>query len=220
MKAIRVLVVDDQPVIREGLTAIISSQSDLKVIGQARDGLDAVSFARQDPPDVILLDLSMPRQDGLTTISQLKEFCPSSNILVLTGSGDSDKVSTAIKAGAIGYMLKDFTHEQLLQAIRDVAKGLPYVDSSLSFKLIQDTSSKSLAGRVSNSLSDLTERELQTLKLIAKGLTNQEIAKVMVVSETTVHKYSSSVLRKLHLGNRTKAALYAVRKGLDKDDTH
>lgn len=218
MKAIHVLVVDDQPVIREGLAAIISSQSDLRVVGQAGDGLDAVSFARQEKPDVILLDLSMPRQDGLITISQLREVAPTSNILVLTGSGEAEKVSTAIHAGAKGYMLKDFTHEQLLQAIRQVAKGDSYIDSSIAIKFIQKSTTNPPAMKEADPLKTLTDREMQTLKLVARGLSNHEIAEVLVISEATVHKYVSSILSKLHLDNRTQAALIAVRKGLDKDD--
>jgi len=121
MKEIRVLVVDDQAVVREGITSILSFQSDIKIIGQAQDGHEAVAIARQEKPDVILLDLLMPRQDGIESIPLLREVVPAAKIMIMTGYADPDKVYKAMKAGAIGFMLKDFTQEQLLQVIRDVS---------------------------------------------------------------------------------------------------
>jgi NarL family two-component system response regulator LiaR len=215
MKQIRVLVVDDQPLVREGLASIISSQSDLKVVGQAQDGLEAVAIARQEKPDVILLDLAMPRQDGLTSISKLREVAPTGKILILTGYADPEKVYVAIQAGAIGYMLKDFTYDQLLQAIRDVARGQSYIDSSIAMKMIQNINPVTGQVPINHALT-LTDRENQTLRLIAKGLSNQEIADALFVDKRTVAKYVSSILNKLQLANRTQAALYAVHKGLDK----
>jgi NarL family two-component system response regulator LiaR len=216
MKDIRVLVVDDQTVVREGLVSILSFQSDIKIVGQARDGLEAVAIAKQDKPDVILLDLVMPKQDGLDSISQLREVAPAAKILILTGYADAERVFRAIKAGAIGYMLKDSTWEQLLQAIRDVAQGQSYIDSSIAIKVIQEINTTPLPAQINHALM-LTEREHQTLRLIAKGLSNQEIAETLFVHERTIAKYVSNILSKLQLANRTQAALFAIREGLDKE---
>jgi len=216
MKDIRVLVVDDQTVVREGLVSILSFQSDIKIVGQARDGFEAVAIAKQDKPDVILLDLVMPKQDGLDSISQLREVAPAAKILILTGYADAERVFRAIKAGAIGYMLKDSTWEQLLQAIRDVAQGQSYIDSSIDIKVIQEINTSPLPAQINHSLM-LTEREHQTLRLIAKGLSNQEIAETLFVHERTIAKYVSNILSKLQLANRTQAALFAIREGLDKE---
>ena len=215
MKDIRVLVVDDQTVVREGLVSILSFQSDIKIVGQARDGFEAVAIAKQDKPDVILLDLVMPKQDGLDSISQLREVAPAAKILILTGYADAERVFRAIKAGAIGYMLKDSTWEQLLQAIRDVAQGQSYIDSSIAIKVIQEINTSPLPAQINHALM-LTDREHQTLRLIAKGLSNQEIAETLFVHERTIAKYVSNILSKLQLANRTQAALFAIREGLDK----
>ncbi|MCX6080062.1 MAG: response regulator transcription factor [Chloroflexi bacterium] len=216
MKEIRVLVVDDQTVVREGLVSILSFQSDIKIVGQARDGQEAIEIAKQDKPDVILLDLVMPKQDGLDSISKLREVAPAAKILILTGYADPERVFRAIKAGAIGYLLKDSTWEQLMQAIRDVAKGQSYIDSSIAIKVIQEINTEPTPPHTNHSLV-LTDRELQTLRLIAKGLSNQEIAAAMFVHERTIAKYVSNILSKLQLANRTQAALYAIREGLDKE---
>lgn len=215
MKEIRVLVVDDQTVVREGLVSMLSFQSDIKIVGQARDGLEAVTIAKQDKPDVILLDLVMPRMDGLASISQLREVAPGAKILILTGYPDAELVFQAIQAGAIGYLLKDSTWEQLLQAIRDADKGQSYIDSSIAIKVIQGIKPTPSPAQINHSLT-LTEREHQTLRLIAKGFSNQEIATALFVHERTIAKYVSNILSKLQLANRTQAALYAVREGLDK----
>lgn len=216
MKAIRVLVVDDQAVVREGIVSILSFQSDISIVGQARDGVEAIAMAKQDKPDVILLDLFMPKQDGLDSIKQLREVAPNAKILILTGSADPDLAFRAIQAGAIGYLLKDTTWEQLLKAIRDVSIGQSYIDSSIALKVLLEIKPESAPKPINPSLV-LTERELQTLRLIAKGLSNQEIADALGVHPRTIAKYVSNILSKLQLANRTQAALYAIREGLDKE---
>lgn len=208
---IRVLVVEDQAVVREGVVAILSFQSDIEVVGQAGDGLEAVKLAQVTQPDVVLLDLVMPRQDGLTTIPQLRRVAPGTRILVLTSFAEGERVFQAIKAGALGYLLKDATREQLLQAIRDVAHGQGSLQPSIAMKVIQEVNQRADMDRLPD---PLTQRELQTLRLIARGLSNQEIAKAMGVHERTVAKYVSHILDKLQLANRTQAALYAIREGL------
>jgi NarL family two-component system response regulator LiaR len=211
MKKIRILVVDDESVVREGVVAILSYQSDIEVVGEATDGLAAVEIARETKPDVILLDMVMPKQDGLATIPKIKELVPEARILVLTSFAESDRVYQSIKAGAIGYLLKDATRVQLLQAIRDVARGQASIHPSVAMKVIHEIDHPS---EVLYTADPLTPRELDTLRLIARGLSNQEIAKTMMVHERTVAKYVSNVLDKLHLANRTQAALYAIREGI------
>ena len=157
----------------------------------------------------------MPRQDGLTTIPLLKEMMPEVHILVLTSFADNDKVYQAIKSGAEGYMLKDATHTQLLQGIRDVAQGQASLYPSIAIRVIREINTPSDMTYTSD---PLTPRELETLRLIANGLSNQEIAKKLFVQERTVAKYVSSILDKLHLANRTQAALYALRKGITPND--
>lgn len=211
MKKIKILVVEDQSVVREGVIAILSLQEDLEVVGEAVDGIGAMEIARKTKPDVILLDMVMPKQDGLTTIPLLKEIVPNARILVLTSFAESNRVYQAIKAGALGYMLKDITRIQLLQSIRDVARGQASIHPSIALKVIHEIDNSPEAPFMNSSL---TRRELETLRLIARGLSNQEIAAVLVVHERTIAKYVSSVLNKLHLANRTQAALYAIREGL------
>jgi len=211
MEKIRILVTDDEIVVREGIVAILSLQPAFEVVGEASDGYDAVEIARRTKPDVVLLDMAMPRQDGLTTIPILKELLPDVRILVLTSFAESDTVYKAIKSGALGYMLKDARREQLIQAIHDVAKGQASISPSIALKVIQEVNHPT---EVMYTSSPLTPRELETLRLIARGLTNQEIAETISVAERTVAKYVSSILEKLQLANRTQAALYAIREGL------
>ena len=211
MKKIRILVVEDQNVVREGLVAILNFQTDIEVVGEAEDGIRAVEVAKKTRPDVILLDMVMPRQDGLTTIPKLKLAVPDSKILVLSSFAESDKVFQAIKAGAMGYMLKDSTRVQVLQAIRDIASGEAQLQPSMAMKVIHEFNRPS-EGSVMN--QSLTRRELEALQLIARGFSNQEIATALVVHERTIAKYVSNILYKLHVSNRTQAALYAIREGL------
>lgn len=210
-KKIKVMVVEDQTFVRECILAILSFQPDLEVVGEAGDGLEAVEVARLCNPDVVVLDMVMPKQDGLTTIPQLKALNPSVRILVLTSFSESERVYQAIKAGALGYMLKDATRLQLIQSIRDVANGQPSMHPSIAMRVISDFdphSNPTFTGE------PLTHRELETLQLIARGLSNQEIAAEMVVHERTIAKYVSNILDKLQVANRTQAALYAIREGL------
>jgi NarL family two-component system response regulator LiaR len=211
MKKIRVLLVEDQAVVREGVAAILSYVPDIEVVGQAKDGIEAVEVLQEAQPDVILLDLVMPRQDGLATIPIIKDKLPSAHILVLTSFADSDRVYQAIKFGAQGYMLKDATHTQLIQGIRDVAQGQATLYPSIAMRVIREYNNPT---DEMYTTEPLTPRELETLRLISTGLSNQEIGQKLFVQESTVAKYVSNILDKLHLANRTQAALYAVRKGI------
>jgi NarL family two-component system response regulator LiaR len=211
MKKIRILVVDDESVVREGVVAILSYQTDFEVVGEAENGLQALELARKTKPDVVLLDMVMPKQDGLATIPKLIEIVPEARILVLTSFAESDRVYQTIKAGALGYLLKDSTRVQLMQAIRDVAKGQASIHPSVALKVIHEIDHPS---ELMYTSEPLTPRELDTLRLIARGQSNQEIATSMTVHERTVAKYVSNILDKLHLANRTQAALYAIREGI------
>jgi NarL family two-component system response regulator LiaR len=211
MNKIRVIIVEDQALMREGLAAILSTQPDIDLVGQACDGVEAVEMLETARPDVILLDLVMPRQDGLTTIPIIKDKLPDAHILVLTSFADNDHVYQAIKSGAEGYMLKDATHVQLLQSIRDVANGQATLYPSIAMRVIREMNSPT---EMIYTTDPLTPRELDTLRLISTGLSNQEIAKKLFVQERTIAKYVSNILEKLHLANRTQAALYAHSKGL------
>lgn len=211
MKQIRILVVEDQAVVRDGIVAILSLQPDVDVVGQAEDGIQAVEMVKEMLPDVILLDLVMPRRDGIATIPKILEVQPEAKILVLTSFADSERVFMAIKAGATGYLLKDDTREQLMQAIHDVSKGQASLHPSIAMKVIHEINHPA---ELMYTADPLTPRELETLRLIARGLSNSEIAAELVVHERTIAKYVSRILEKLHLANRTQAALYALDKGL------
>jgi NarL family two-component system response regulator LiaR len=211
MNRIRLLVVDDQTVVREGLAAILANYTDIEVIGQAAEGNQALEIVKQAKPNVVLLDLVMPGLDGLATIPKIREIAPNARILVVTSFADSDRVYQAIKAGALGYILKDATREQLVQAIRDVAQGRASLQPSIAVKLIQEINHPS---ELLYTADPLTRRELEIIRLIARGLSNQEIATELFVNERTIAKYVSSILDKLHLANRTQAALYALREGI------
>ena len=218
-KSIRIVVVDDESVVREGVVSILSLQPDMKVVGQGENGVKAVELARQMKPDVVLLDMVMPKQNGLEAIPQIKGVSPESHILVLTSFDESDRVYQSIKAGALGYLLKDSTRDQLLQAIHDVSNGQASLSPDMAVKMIKEIKYRSETKHTADPRTpSLTMRELETLRLIARGMSNQEIAKKMGVNERTIAKYVSSILRKLHLANRTQVALYAHRKGLAEEN--
>ncbi|MCE7987336.1 MAG: DNA-binding response regulator [Caldilinea sp. CFX5] len=210
-RKIRILIADDHAVVRRGLRTILLSEPEMELADEAADGMEAVLKARACRPDVILLDMVMPRLDGLGAIQQIKQENPAARILVLTSFAEDDKLFPAIKSGALGYLLKDSAPEQLLQAIRDVYAGKSSLDPSVALKLIRELNRPSDLPLSPDPLSD---RELEVLKLVARGLTNQEIADTLIIGERTVGNHISSILSKLHLANRTQAALYALREGI------
>ncbi len=208
---IRILIADDHAIVREGLRTLIAAKPGLELVGEAADGNEAVLLARTVEPDVILLDMMMPHKDGLAAIEEIKAESPEARILVLTSFSDDEKVFAAIKAGALGYLLKDSSPQQLIQAIQDVHQGRSSLHPTIALKLIRELNQPP---NLPPTDDPLTERELETLRLVAQGLTNQEIAEKLSISERTVGKHVSNILEKLHLANRTQAALYALRKGL------
>lgn len=210
--AIRILICDDHAIVREGLRALLATEPGMALAGEAADGEQAVAQARALQPDVILLDLVMPRQDGLSAIAALVAENPAARILVLTSFAEDDKVFPAIKTGALGYLLKDSTPAELLQAIRSVHRGEASLHPTIARKLIRELSAPPPG--LPPAIEPLTEREVDVLRLVAQGLSNDDIATRLVVSERTVRTHVSHILEKLHLANRTQAALYALRQGL------
>jgi len=210
-ECIQILIVDDHAIVREGQRALIDTEPGMEVVGEAKDGFEAVEMAHSLQPDVILLDLLMPRKDGIEAIEEIKAENPDTRILVLTSFNEGERVYEAIKAGAMGYLLKDSSPQEILTAIRNVHKGETSMHSSIADKLMRELQRSS---DLPPTEEPLTEREEEVLKLVAQGLRNQEIAEKLVISERTVRTHVSSILNKLHLANRTQAALYALREGL------
>jgi NarL family two-component system response regulator LiaR len=215
-ETIRIFIADDHTVVREGLRALLGTDPEIEIVGEAANGKDAITGIRALHPDVILLDLVMPHKSGLDVIVEVTQENPRARILVLTSFSDDDKVFPAIKAGALGYLLKDSSPEELLQAIRDVYHGEPSLDPATALKLLREF--KQPANQ-SPAPELLTEREMKVISLVSRGLTNQEIADTLVISERTVRTHVGNILSKLHLANRTQAALYALRKGLTSLDS-
>jgi two-component system, NarL family, response regulator LiaR len=214
MKAspIRVLLTDDHAIVRKGVRALLATERDIQVVGEACDGEEAVSQAEALGPDVILMDLVMPKLDGIEAISQIMAKLPRTRILVLTSFAADEKVFPAIKAGALGYLLKDSGPDELVGAIRQVHRGEPSLEPSIARKVLLELSHP--ATQKSLTVDPLTERELDILRLVAQGCSNKEIALKLSLSELTVRTHVSNILGKLHLASRTQAALYALQKGI------
>jgi NarL family two-component system response regulator LiaR len=212
MTKIRVLIVDDHGVVRQGLRTYLELLDDIEVIGEAENGIEALAQVRQHRPDVVLMDLVMPEMDGIEATRQVCAISPSTRVIVLTSFADDEKVFPAIKAGATGYLLKDVSPADLTNAIRTVQAGETHLHPDITKKLVaQLTSPKPDREPV---LDDLTPRELEVLRLIAQGMNNRQIALALSISEKTVKTHVSNILSKLHLADRTQAAIYAHRHGV------
>jgi len=191
---IRVYLADDHELVRRGLAALLETEGRITVVGTGVDGVEAVQHVQELQPDVILLDLQMPRRSGLEAIKEIRERDPDARILVLTSFGDDDKVFAAVQAGALGYLLKDSSPEELVQAINDVHAGHPFLDPEIALKVIQELN-KPLVNRFPTE-DPLTPREIEILRMVSRGLTNNEIADKLVVSERTVRTHISNILGK------------------------
>ncbi|MFZ4656142.1 MAG: response regulator [Caldilineaceae bacterium] len=208
---IRVLIADDHHVVRGGIRALLETEDDIDVIDEAADGVETVLKTRSLNPDVILMDLMMPRKTGIEAIEEIKQEDPDARILVLTSYSDDEKVFAAIKAGALGYLLKETSTKELLQAIHDVYRGESSLHPVIARKLIRELNRPS---NLPPADEPLTEREIEVLIFVARGYSNQDIANALFISERTVRTHVSNILSKLHLANRTQAALYALKEGL------
>ena len=211
-ESISVLLVDDHAMVREGVRAFLLTQPDITVVAEAGSGEEAVRMAAQHIPDVILMDLIMPNMDGVEATRRVKQVSPRSQVLVLTSYHEDEHVFPALKAGALSYLLKDVSAAELASAVRKAAAGEAVLHPRVAARVI-----KELQGRraeVLNPFTELSERELEVLKLIADGLSNAEMAAKLVLSEKTVKGHVSNILSKLHLADRTQAAVYAWREGI------
>lgn len=209
-RLIRIFVADDHPIVRRGIRDLLETESDIEVVGEATNGRDAVAKVVELNPDVVLVDLVMPLMDGIEATRQMKAQLPEVKILVLTSFATDDKVFPALKAGALGYLIKDTRPEDLVQAIRQVYRGEPTLHPTIARKMLAEIARPVEEAPIPD---PLTEREIEVLKLVAHGLTNQEIADRLTISVTTVYSHVSNILSKLHLATRTQAALYALREG-------
>jgi len=207
---IRVLIVDDHEIVRKGIRALLATKRDIQVVGEARDGAEAVTQAQALQPDVILMDLMMPRMNGIEAIRQITAGQPGTRVLVLTSFAADEQVFPAIKAGALGYLLKDSGPQELVQAIRQVFRGEPSLDPAVARKVLSELSAPPQKPLTPD---PLTVREMEILRLVAQGKSNKEIAGNLVIAEETVHTHVSNILNKLHLASRTQAALYALKEG-------
>jgi NarL family two-component system response regulator LiaR len=208
---IRVLVVDDHPVVRRGIKSLLAEEDDLQVVGEAVNGKDAIQKVDDLHPDVILMDLVMPEMTGIEAIQHITAAYPESRILVMTSFAADDKVFPSIKAGALGYLMKDSDPEDLIRMIHQVYRGELSIHPTIARKVIQELNRPPEEPLTPD---PLTEREMEILQLLAQGVENKEIARRLVLREATVRTHVSNILSKLHLANRVQATLYALRKGI------
>lgn len=208
---IRVMVVDDHPVVRQGIRSLLGEEEDIQVVGEAINGRDALSKVESLKPDVILMDLVMPEMTGIEAIEKITASHPDARILVMTSFAADDKVFPSIKAGALGYLLKDSDPEDLVRMIRQVYRGELSIHPTIARKVIQELNRPA---KEPLTPSPITEREVEILQLMAQGMENKEIAARLVVRDATVRTHVSNILRKLQLANRVQATLYALRTGL------
>jgi DNA-binding NarL/FixJ family response regulator len=219
---IRILICDDQALVRAGFRKLLEAEPGIEVVGEAEDGAEAIAKAEELAPDVVLMDVRMPKLSGIEATRRLAESLPSTRIIMLTVSDEEDDLYEAIKAGATGYLLKEISIEEVADAVRAVIQGQTLISPSMASKLIQEFNA--LAKRADEKQQvpapKLTDRELEVLKLVAQGLTNREIADQLYISENTVKNHVRNILEKLHLHSRMEAVVYAVReKLLDLDET-
>lgn len=211
-----VLIVDDHELVRQGVRAFLDAQPDLDVVGEAASGHEALELAKELVPDVVLMDLLMPGMDGVETTRLLKETSPRSQVVVLTSHHDDAHVFPALRAGALSYVLKNIGPEELAGTVRRAARGEPTLHPRVALRLMRDVRGDDADGP--DAFTELTPREMEVLKLIAEGLANADIAERLGVAEKTVKGHVSNVLSKLHLADRTQAAVYAWREGVMRRD--
>ena len=213
---IRVLIADDQALFRRGLYVVLGAEINIKVVGEAEDGAAAIAKAEELTPDVVLMDIRMPRVNGIEAARRIREILPTTRILMLTVSDEEDDLYEAIKAGANGYLLKEISVEEVAGAIYAVMQGQSLITPSMASKLLSEFNAlaKRAAAREQLPAPVLTARELEVLRLVARGMSNREVADQLFISENTVKNHMRNILEKLHLHSRMEAVMYAVRKRL------
>jgi DNA-binding NarL/FixJ family response regulator len=214
--AIKVLIVDDHALFRRGLQMVLENESDIDVVGEGGDGQEAIDLAERAAPDVVLMDVRMPKHSGIEATRQIKDMLPSTKILMLTISDEEGDLYEAIKAGASGYLLKEISIEEVADAVRSVHAGQSLISPSMASKLLTEFAAmvKRADERTQVPGPRLTERELEVLKLVAKGLNNRDIGAELFISDNTVKNHVRNILEKLHLHSRMEAVVYAVREKL------
>ncbi len=211
-EAISVLIVDDHDLVRQGVRAFLETQPDLEIVGEASEGEEAVQMAQQYIPDVVLMDLVMPGMNGVEATRQIKQISPRTQVVILTSFHEDENIFPALRVGALSYTLKDIRSSELAEIIRKAARGEPVLHPRVASRVIEEVrQSKQL---VPPAFADLTERELEVLRLVAEGFSNTEIAAKLVLSEKTVKGHVSNILSKLHRADRTQAAIFAWQQGL------
>ena len=217
MKKIRVLIVDDQMLMRQGLQTLLDLENDIQVVGQASDGTEAVAIVAQTKPDVVLMDVRMPRLNGVEATRQIRGQTPQTQVIILTTFDDDEYVFEGLRAGAMGYLLKDVSAEDLTDAIRRVARGEALIQPSIARKVVSEFARLGAETKKTEAnvlLDPLSERELEILKLIAQGMSNREIAATLFITEGTAKNHISNILSKLGVRDRTQAVLRAQELGL------
>jgi len=209
--SISILVVDDHEVVRQGIRAYLSAQPGFEVTGEAGSGAEAVRLAGELVPDVVLMDLLMPGMDGIEATRQVRKISPHTQVVVLTSFHEDEHIFPVLRAGAVSYLLKDVKMEELAEAVRRAARGEASLHPRVAARVIQEIQGQSEAF---NPYTELTDRELEVLRAIAGGLSNSEIAAQLVVSENTIKGHVSNILSKLHLADRTQAAVFAWKEGI------
>ena len=207
---IRLLIVDDHKVVRQGLRFLLQHESDIDIVGEAADGEQAIALVRQHVPAVVLLDLLMPKMDGLTALRTIKEISPSTQVIILTSHQGDEELFDAIKAGALSYVLKTAGVDVVVESVRAAARGESLLDPSVAAKVLEEIR----RGRGRDEVDPLSPREVEVLSALARGRSNKEIAKELSIGEETVKTHVSNILSKLHLADRTQAAIYGLQKRL------
>jgi NarL family two-component system response regulator LiaR len=203
---IRVVIVDDHTVVRQGLRFMLEQRADVEVVGEGSDGEQAIALAEDLVPDVLLLDLLMPKMDGITAVREIKRLTPTTQIIILTSYYEDDQIFNAIRAGALSYLLKDASAHDLVEAVDRAVRGESMLHPLVAARILQE-----IRHREHMPLQDLTPRELEVLTHLARGRSNQEIARELVISEPTMRTHLANILSKLHLADRTQAAIYALQ---------
>jgi two-component system, NarL family, response regulator LiaR len=214
---ITILLVDDHSVVRMGIAAYFNTLPDFDVIGEAGSGVEAVQFVEQYAPDVVLMDLLIPGMDGIEATRQIKRSSPRTQVIILTSHHDDEHIFPAIRAGALSYLLKDIDPDDLAMAVRQAHAGEAVLNPRVAARMVKEV--QGVREDKANPFTELTDREMDVLRLIADGRSNQEIAEILVISEKTVKSHVSNLLSKLHLADRTQAAVYAWREGIVRRDS-